>query len=191
MECRWHSLLIFKRSETFSFNSQLPRRANDCQFLEFLIHFFPIPPSVYPIVFNGSLAGRLTRLAAGCQHFLMSAVLGLLCLSFTVNNIVFQWTLGNGPVCRPESARGCDYLFGPFQIRKDAPGSPTRRSCFYHRRNESHTQGWWGFLDSVEKLFIVNNSGHQPTVRPTLAMWSHTVYLVNLWGSVSLSERWG
>lgn len=91
-----------------------------------------------------SLTGRLTRLAAECQRFLMSALLNLLCPGFIINYIVLQLTFGKKTVCYHESARWRAYFFGPFQIRKDTPGSPMRRDP---------QPGIVGFKFSVERLF--------------------------------------
>lgn len=81
-------------------------------------------------------ASRALRLAAECQRFLMSALLGLLCLDAALNYTVLQLAFGNRAVCDPGSARWRAYVFGPFQIRRDTPGNPVRTDP---------RQGRWGF----------------------------------------------
>ena len=138
-------ILLLRRVKLF--NSQLWCRANQYQLLELLTYFFPFFQVFTQTSSTGSLAGHLTRLAAECQRFLMSALLGLLFLGFTVNYIVFPLTLGNRPVCYPESAWWCDgvmsssVLFRSEKIPLEAPRGDFISSS---EGNETTTQGLWG-----------------------------------------------
>lgn len=131
-------LKTFKESETF-FDLMASQQLS----LVFKLSCasFPMPPSVYQTSSSGSLAGHLTRLAAECQRFLMSAPLGLFCFGFTVNYTVLQLMFGSRPVCYPESAWGYVYLFGPCQSEKRLLEALEEILFLPQKGNEIHTQG--------------------------------------------------